>query len=109
MLFDLPPVEEATPKRRKRYTGEPPCARSLSRAERVEERNRMMVLRYYYWTEVKRRRTDDVIDILSSKEFFVEQRTIWNAILDYGDYLSELCRTAPQVRKLRQLNPSFVW
>lgn len=108
MLFDLPPVE-GQPKRRKRYSGEALCPRPQSRAERVEERNKMLVLRYYYWTEVKRRRTDDVIDILSCQEFYVERRTIWNAILDYGEYLSELARTRPSLRNLRNINPSFVW
>lgn len=109
LLFDLPPIQEAPPKRRKRYSGEPLCARAASRVERIEERNKMLVLRYYYWTEIKRRRTDDVLHILCSQEFFVEDRTVWNAVLNYGDYLSEIARKRPSIHKLRKEHPSFAW
>lgn len=69
----------------------------------------MMVLRYYYWTEVRRRRADDVLQILSDKEFFVDSRTIWNALLDHGDYLTQLLKERPRVSQLRQECPSWSW
>ena len=54
-----------------------------SRQEHVYRRNRELIARYYYWTEIRRRRFDDVMRILS-EEFHVEDRTISNALLDFG-------------------------
>lgn len=80
-----------------------------SRALRVNDRNRVLIARYYYWTEVRRRRFDDVMRILSTEEFFVEDRTISNALLDHGDYLDELYRKKKEPRELRKEYPSWCW
>ncbi len=79
------------------------------RRERVKVRNRVLAARYYYWTEICRRREDDVRRILCDNEFFVEERTIANALLEQNDYLSQLiaCRTTR--RELRKLYPGFDW
>lgn len=108
-LFDMPPMEAKPVKRRKRVTGEAVCTPPQNRSERLEQRNRLIVLRYHYWCEIVRRRTDDVIAILSAREFFVEERTIWNAILAQGDYLKELnevcaLRSATCVRSILVLS-----
>ena len=58
----------------------------LSRKDRVNKRNILLVTRYYYWSEIRRLRFDDVLEILSTREFFVESRTITNALLDYSNY-----------------------
>ena len=80
-----------------------------SRRLRVNDRNRVLIARYYYWTEIRRRRFDDVMRILSTEEFFVEDRTISNALLDYGDYLDELYRTRKEPRELKKEYPSWCW
>ena len=80
-----------------------------SRRLRVNKRNRILIARYYYWTEIKRRRFDDVVRILSTEEFFVEDRTISNAILDYDDYLKELYDKKKESRELKKEYPSWCW
>lgn len=80
-----------------------------NRRLRINDRNRTMIARYYYWTEIRRRRFDDVMLILSKQEFFVEERTISNAILDLNDYLNELYKTKKDARELKREFPSWNW
>lgn len=79
------------------------------RRRRVQQRNRLLTTRYYYWTELCRRREDDVRKILCDREFFVEERTVGNALLLECDYLGELLRQHPSRRELQRLFPSFDW
>lgn len=95
--------------RRRRARRPPETSQITSRRLRVNDRNRVLIARYYYWTEIRRRRFDDVMRILSSEEFFVEDRTISNAILDYGDYLDELYRVKKESRELKKEYPSWNW
>lgn len=110
LLFadQLPAVEPPTRTRRKLATA-PRKRMQGGRPARLEERNRVLVARYYYWTEIRRRRADDVRQILIDQEFFVEARTIWNVLLDQGDYLSQLLRERPTASELRQQWPSWSW
>lgn len=95
---------------RKRSRAVPDSANEVSsRRMRVDVRNRVMIARYYYWTEIRRRRFDDVMAILSQDEFFVEERTISNALLDLSDYLSELYQTKASSRILKRTYPSWCW
>lgn len=77
--------------------------------DRLAKRNRTIVARYYYWTEIKRRRFDDVMKILSDYEFFVGERTIQNALVDYDTLLHSLLDQRPTTRKLAKLFPGFEW
>ena len=79
------------------------------RRRRVQQRNRLLTARYYYWTELCRRREDDVRKILCDREFFVEERTVSNALQSECDYLGELIRQQPSRRALQRLFPSFDW
>lgn len=79
------------------------------RSERIARRNRLLVARYYYWTEIKRRRFDDVVKILSDCEFFVEERTISNALLDNDTYLNELITAQKSMKALKSEYPGFDW
>jgi hypothetical protein len=79
------------------------------RRARVARRNRIMVARYYYWTEIRRLRFDDVMRILSDDEFFVEYRTISNALLEHSDYLNDLYRKRVGLRFFRTEYPSWGW
>lgn len=79
-----------------------------SRQEHVYKRNRELIARYYYWTEIRRRRFDDVMRILS-EEFHVEDRTISNALLDFGDYLDNLLKEKKKVRELKREYPGRNW
>lgn len=80
-----------------------------SRKDRVDKRNRIMTARYYYWTELKRRRFDDVLKILSDNEFFVEERTISNALVEQDKFLNKLLLEKYNSRKLRHFFPGFDW
>ncbi len=81
----------------------------LSRKDRVNKRNILLVTRYYYWSEIRRLRFDDVLEILSTREFFVEGRTITNALLDYSNYLSELCKKKTTGKELKKEFPGWDW
>lgn len=80
-----------------------------NRRIRLSYRNRALIARYYYWTEIRRRRFDDVIRILSEQEFFVEDRTISNTLLDLDDYLNELYKNKKEARELKREFPSWCW
>lgn len=86
-----------------------PAQGCSTREERVRARNRVLVARYFYWTELRRRRFDDVMRILAESEFFVEERTIMNAINAYSVYLDELRLLANAARSLRKEHPSWNW
>lgn len=108
MQQELPLIFETTSTARARRTA-PVEGFLSSRRERINYRNRVLVARYYYWTEIKRRRFDDVMMILSEKEFFVEDRTISNALLVFDDYLSELYSKRPDSKELRKEYPNWNW
>lgn len=108
LLFELPPIQEAAIRRRSRSL--PIIDENItSRQARIQKRNRTMVARYYYWTELQRRRFDDVLRILSDNEFFVEERTISNALLEYDDFFRELCDQKMTSRKLKRMFPGWEW
>ncbi len=79
------------------------------RRERLRKRNRVVAARYYYWTELHRRREDDVRRLLCDNEFFVEERTVANALADQNDYLALLIRNRTTAGELRRLYPGFDW
>ena len=85
--FFCPEIEKAGNRRRTRTVASSDAA-ITSRRDRLEKRNRIMTARYYYWTEIKRRRFDDVLRILSDNEFFVEERTISNTLVEQDDFLN---------------------
>lgn len=42
----------------------------------INKRNEALLKRYHYWSEVKRIRFDDVLKILSQREFFISEERI---------------------------------
>lgn len=78
------------------------------RTERIARRNKVLVARWYYWTERKRLRSDDAIELLC-EEFFVEARTVANAILAEDEYFRELMMENPSYHQLTQIHNSFNW
>lgn len=78
-----------------------------SRQLRIDKRNRTLVARYYYWTEIRRRRFDDVMRILSDYEFFVEDRTISNTLVEYDELYTDLMKNRYSGKKLSELFPGF--
>ena len=102
--FFCPEIEKAGNRRRTRTVASIP-----SRCDRLEKRSRIMTARYYYWTEIKRRRFDDVLRILSDNEFFVEERTISNTLVEQDDFYNELLRSKASTRKLKAMFPGFDW
>ena len=105
--FFCPEIEKAGNRRRTRTVASSDAA-ITSRRDRLEKRNRIMTARYYYWTEIRRRRFDDVMRILS-EEFHVEDRTISNALLDFGDYLDGLYKGKKDIRELKKEYPYRNW
>ena len=85
----------------------PLSRRASNRRERLALRNRALVARKYYWEEIMRRRTDDVTIILAENEFFVDERTIQNALMEYADFYTELCRKHVTAKQLQRMFPSF--
>lgn len=80
-----------------------------SRRERIDCRNRVMTARYYYWTELKRRRFDDTIRILSDQEFFVEDRTITNALMEHDGFFRTLASGHADNKSLKEMFPGWDW
>ena len=98
--FFCPEIEKAGNRRRTRTVASSDAA-ITSRRDRLEKRNRIMTARYYYWTEIKRRRFDN--------EFFVEERTISNTLVEQDDFYNELLRSKASTRKLKAMFPGFDW
>jgi hypothetical protein len=49
-------------------------------SELIGQRNERLISRYHELTEVQRLRVDDVLRILSTEEFFISERRIWDII-----------------------------
>lgn len=109
MLFNLPEIQKAKLRRRTRSISHAGDEAITGRKERINKRNRLLVARYYYHTEIRRLRFDDVIKVLCDHEFFVEYRTIANALVDYDDYFKELLNAKTTAKTLRKIYPSFDW
>lgn len=84
-----------------------PERKTTGRSERLVLRNKALVARKYYWEEIRRLRSDDVTVILAEQEFFVDERTIQNALLQYADFYSDLCRRKVGAAELQKQFPSF--
>ena len=106
--FFCPEIEKAGNRRRTRTVASYDAA-ITSRRHRHEKMNRIKTARYYYWTEIKRRRFDDVLRILSDNEFFVEERTISNTLVEQDDFYNELLHSKASTRKLKAMFPGFDW
>jgi len=67
----------------------------------VQNRNHRIIVRYYYWREIQRRRSDDVIQILSEDEFYLDPITIQRIIRKNLDKFFELKKEKPPLKKLQ--------
>lgn len=93
-------------RRRKTVTIHPE-RKASGRSERIMLRNKALVARKYYWEEIRRLRSDDVTVILAEQEFFVDERTIQNALLEYADFYTDLCHRKVGAAELQKQFPSF--
>ena len=117
VLFDMPNEGPAgnggssrSGKRRRSRSAAPEGSRGLvSRRDRITKRNRILTARYYYWTELRRRRFDDVLRILADDEFFVDERTVSNALIEQDDFYNPLLGGNTTKRQLRRMFPGFDW
>lgn len=105
LFGELPPLKDVA---RRRISRRGPRCGTLRR-ERIDKRNRTIVARYYYWTELKRRRFDDVLQMMSDNEFFVEERTISNALLNNDELLHQMMSESWTAAKLRGEYPGWDW
>jgi hypothetical protein len=58
----------------------------------IHLRDIFLMKRYYDLSEVKRIRLDDVLHILSTKEFFISEQRIWSIVRSNTDMLDTLAR-----------------
>ena len=58
---------------------------------------------------MRRRRFDDVLRILADDEFFVEERTVSNALIEQDDFYNTLISGNTTKRQLRRMFPGFDW
>lgn len=105
----MPSIEKTGNRRRTRSISRVRNANIISRQDRFDKRNRVLVARDYYWTELKRMRFDDTLNILSNNEFFVEPRTITNALVDYDVFYNKLLKDKATSKYLKKLFPGFDW
>ena len=108
-LFHCPTIEKAGNRRRTRSLARSGDGNITSRRDRIAKRNRVLTARYYYWTELERRRFDDVLKILADNEFFVEDRTISNALVAEDEFYNTLIRQRTTKRQLRRMFPGWDW
>ena len=108
ILFSVPKLEK-TQRRRIARTAPTSGECVVSRRDRLSRRNRLIVARYYYWTELQRRRWDDTMRILADREFFIEERTVSNILLEEDAYYRELINNEITRRLLRRTYPGFDW
>ncbi len=109
VLFDIPKLVKASARRRTRSAARVVDGDISSRADRIAKRNRILTARYYYWTELERRRFDDTLRILSDSEFFLEERTISNALMEQDEFFNSLLKSRTTKRQLRRMFPGFDW
>lgn len=109
MLFDIPKPVRASARRRTRSAARVVDGNISSRADRIAKRNRVLTARYYYWTELERRRFDDALRILSDGEFFLEERTVANVLMEQDEFFNTLLKGRTSKRQLRRMFPGFDW
>lgn len=68
-----------------------------------------MLARCYYYTVVKRLRSDVALRIMSTREFFVMERTIANALLKNDSELKKMLADKPNTNELSKRYPMFYW
>lgn len=83
-------------------------ANGVGREARIAQRNKVLIARWYYWTECRRLRTDDAIRRLCD-EFFIEERTVSNAILDNDIYFRELLDNKTTKTALKRMYDAYSW
>jgi hypothetical protein len=64
----------------------------------IRLRNEALIRRYFYWTEVKRLRFDDVLRILSEREFFISEDRIMTIVRAGSEHL-DMLRLLPGVKR----------
>jgi hypothetical protein len=66
----------------------------------IQLRNQHLIKRYYFWYEIERKRRDDVIDILSNQEVFLDPEYIKHLLLQNNHLLQELRKQKPSAKNL---------
>lgn len=74
----------------------------------IDRRDEKLLLRYYYWREVRRLRDDDILRIMSEREFFLTPSTIWRVICkkDDGTYARMYAAKSSAQPPVRRRTPS---
>lgn len=65
-------------------------------------RNQYLIRRYYYWYDIQRQRMDDVLEILSTKEIFLDVDYILHLVRNNNHLLKELRAAKPTIAKLAE-------
>lgn len=108
-LFE--PLEFEPARYRIRHRTQPQsCDGSIvSRRDRLNVRDKVLIARYYYWTEIERRRFDDVMKILAEREFFIDERRIGVILVEQDELYRQMCQEKPSRTDLKKRYPGFDW
>lgn len=66
----------------------------------IQKRNEFLVKRYYFWHDLQRRRMDDVLEILSHQEVFLDKEYIMYLIRKNHSLIKEIKQKKPTERQL---------
>jgi hypothetical protein len=66
----------------------------------IQLRNMHLIRRYYYWYEIERKRIDDVLDILSTQEVFLDTDYILHIVRQHRHLLKQIKLAKPKQNKV---------
>lgn len=75
----------------------------------IHKRDEKLMIRYFYHTEVKRLRFDDVLEVMSNEEFFIEPQTLINRLTRLSDKMTERFTERPSLAKLKEMCGNYVF
>lgn len=79
------------------------------RDARLRERDRLIAIRWWWLSDHLKLRSSYALEVLSSREFFLQDRYIMYIIERQGDVLRAMREHRPSAKEMAKLYPSFVW
>lgn len=81
----------------------------FSRPERMNERDKLIALRYWWYTERIKLNERYVLELLSHREFFLNERYVETIIQRQSSFISSLRGSMISASELRERYPSYLW
>lgn len=79
------------------------------REARRRERDRLIAVRWWWLSHHLNLRTSYVLEILSRREFYLQERYIMRIIEEQDMVIRSMTKHRPSAREVSRLYPSFVW